>query len=418
MDNSNNKQPNPLELSPDVLAMVFSQVFTSEEMEGLREAARKVQAAQDFFSKSEKMKPLRQLIRVFQILGPYIEQEIAEVRKLAEQGRDPYPDGLSLEVFLDIMKKATRRKEAEEAGSLISSPPEKHVIPNNQLANKITEDLVNAGKRDFKENDQGVATVCMLTYEKNENVTISGRQPFSEYDRNVYNAVCSLYVYGDSSHVITPAMVFRAMTGQKCGETPSAKHLAAVEDSLDRMRFIRTRIDCSEVLRAWGATLNGQQVRFGEVDTYLLCADVLKVKAGGRFVKAYRILKAPILYEYAQAMKQVLTVDASLLDIKEVDEGGFNTQRSLANTEIRILIKGYLIRRIEGMKGDNNLDSDLVKLENLYRLTGKTNPDRVTMKRIRKDAEGMLKFWEAVGYIKKYEVQVARKKITAYKITV
>lgn len=333
----------------------------------------------------------------------------------------------ALEAFIADENPADAQEIIEHLTSVL---PEKYVVPNNKLANTMTKGIIDIGKITLEESRRDakklVETTCILTYE-GDNVHLSGRQPFTEYDRNVYNAVSSLYVYGDQSHVVTPAMVYRAMTGLTDSEKPTAGQLAAVTRSLDKMRFIRARIDCTEELKMRRITLNSKQINGGEIDTYLLTADAIKVQAGRQTVRAYRIIKTPILYEYAAAVKQVLTLPASVLDVKELNPGGSIGAR-LPNTESRILIKGYLIRRIEGMKGKNGLSNPVISLydyqrdgethQGLYSIAGKPDADRKEMQRIREDAEKMLAYWTATGYIKAFEAQTERKKITGYKITV
>lgn len=334
----------------------------------------------------------------------------------------------ALEAFIAAENPADAQEIIEHLSSVL---PEKYVAPNNKLANTLTKGIVDIGKITLEVSKTGskklIETTCILSYE-GDNVTLSGRQPFTEYDRNVYNAVSSLYVYGDPSHVVTPAMVYRAMTGMTDTEKPTAQQLAAVTRSLDKMRFIRARINCTEELKARRVTLNSKQINGGEIDTYLLTAEAVKVQAGGHTVSAYRIIKTPILYEYAAAVKQVLTLPASMLDVKEIDSGGRITSRSLPNTEARILIKGYLLRRIEGMKGKNGLNNPIIALydyqrdgethNGLYSIAGKPDAKDLEAKRIRTDIEKMLAYWQATGYISGFEVVTERKKITGYKIIV
>lgn len=340
----------------------------------------------------------------------------------------------ALEAFIAAENPADAQEIIEHLTSVL---PEKYVVPNNKLANTMTRGIIDIGRITLEESRRGakklVETTCILTYE-GDNVHLSGRQPFTEYDRNVYNAVSSLYIYGDQSHVVTPAMVYRAMTGLTDSEKPTAGQLAAVTRSLDKMRFIRARIDCTEELKMRRITLNSKQINGGEIDTYLLTADAIKVQAGGQTVRAYRIIKTPILYEYAAAVKQVLTLPASVLDVKEISEMTVNGAKKLTigarlpNTESRILIKGYLIRRIEGMKGKNGLSNPVISLydyerdgethQGLYSIAGKADAKDLEAKRIRTDVEKMLAYWQATGYIKAFEAQTQRRKITGYKITV
>lgn len=340
----------------------------------------------------------------------------------------------ALEAFIAAENPADAQEIIEHLTSVL---PEKYVVPNNKLANTMTRGIIDIGRITLEESRRGakklVETTCILTYE-GDNVHLSGRQPFTEYDRNVYNAVSSLYIYGDQSHVVTPAMVYRAMTGLTDSEKPTAGQLAAVTRSLDKMRFIRARIDCTEELKMRRITLNSKQINGGEIDTYLLTADAIKVQAGGQTVRAYRIIKTPILYEYAAAVKQVLTLPASVLDVKEISEMTVDGAKKLTigarlpNTESRILIKGYLIRRIEGMKGKNGLSNPVISLydyerdgethQGLYSIAGKADAKDLEAKRIRTDVEKMLAYWQATGYIKAFEAQTQRRKITGYKITV
>lgn len=125
---------------------------------------------------------------------------------------------------------------------------------------------------------------------------------------------------------------------------------------------------------------------------------------------------------------------ASVLDVKEISEMTVDGAKKLTigarlpNTESRILIKGYLIRRIEGMKGKNGLNNPVIALydyqrdgethQGLYSIAGNPDPTRTEANRIRDNAEKMLAYWAATGYIKSFEAQTERKKITGYKITV
>ena len=335
---------------------------------------------------------------------------------------------IALQAFISAENPADAQEIIEHLSSVL---PEKYVIPNNKLANTMTRGIVDIGKITLEESKKGakklIETTCILTY-ADDNVKLTGRQPFTEYDRNVYNAVSSLYVYGDPSHVVTPAQVYRAMTGMNDTEKPTSGQIAAVTNSIDKMRFIRARIDCTAELQARRITLNSKQINGGEIDTYLLTADAVKVQAGGQTVKAYRIIKTPILYEYAAAVNQVLSLPASTLDVKELDSNGVITTRILPNTESRILIKGYLIRRIEGMKGKNGLKNPVIALydyerdgdthQGLYSIAGKPDAKNVEAKRIRTDVEKMLSYWQAIRYISGYAIQTREKKITGYKITV
>ena len=282
------------------------------------------------------------------------------------------------------MATKTEKAEIEIRNTLLpNTMPEKHVIPNAKLANSIMEvtkeeltesrDLEATVMTEKKKNKEIKETKIFyaMAYES-ENVRITGKQPLTEYDRTVADAVTSLYLYGDESHIITPAMVYREMTHITDSESPSPKQLKAVERSIDKMRFIHVMADCSKELKERNKDLKGIQVIGGEIDAYLLPLTKTRIRikvdkntrkqlsnkileqmeideksdeADENVVTAYKILCPPVLYEYSNMTDQVLTVPVELLSI--CDSNG----KRIRSTERRIAIKSYMLRRIEIMKG-------------------------------------------------------------------
>lgn len=296
--------------------------------------------------------------------------------------------------------------------ALQSIVPQKHLIPNNKLANHVN-DIIGIGQTELVVSKQGkneITTKCIINYDS-DNVKITGRRPFTEYDRNVADAVTSLYEYGDKSHIITPAMVFRAMVHAAEQETPSTQQLEAVVDSLDKMRFLRVQIDCSEELRQRGLSLNGKVITGGKVDTYLLTLKKVEVRAGGHTTTAYKIIDAPVLYDYARMTGQVITVPAKLLDIRDSSGG------KISNTETRIAVKGYLMRRISVMKGKTaNRQSKIILYNTMFEELGLTDLTRDDQKRIRKYCLEVLEYWKSSGFVNGYSELTQGKKKTGIEI--
>lgn len=332
----------------------------------------------------------------------------------------------------DAAKGATSFYKIERISAL-AIVPKRMVVPNHKLVNSLTratrtpEDAIQivleVSKRGAKNK---VTATCVLSYE-GDNVKISGRQPFSEYDRNVYNAVVSLYVAGN--RVITSDMVWRTMTGKTEQEQPSPALKAAVTKSIDKMRFMRAQIDCSDEFKMRRIELDGKPVNGAGFDDNLLHLSVAWVRAGKNTIRAYEFPQesrfAPILYQYSAAVKQVINVPIALLDVKKLDKRGKPTTHSLSYTEQRVIIKGYLLRRIEGMKGKNALKSRNIAFmdytkdgqthEGLYTVAGypelsqpmpegMTDAEKTKRKNdaryIREDAAAILGYWTASGYIK------------------
>lgn len=316
-------------------------------------------------------------------------------------GQQPQPyAGEQFSLFPEDQKEQALQSEIINALPRLKSVlPQKHLIPNNKLANSITSDIIDAGAYDLIVSAQGkpeITTRCILSYE-GENVKLSSRQPVTEYDRQVNDAVTSLYVYGDNSHIVTGATVYRAMVHATGTETPSPQQIGAVTRSLDKMRFVRVQIDCSDELTKRNISLNGEQITRGKIDTYLLALEKLEVMAGGQKVTAYKVMKPPILYDYARLTKQVLTVPAALLDIRD-ETGG-----RVANTERRIAIKGYLMRRIERMKGKTGArQSRHILYTDVYSSVCDTDPKEKEQRLIREYIALVLDSWTRDKYIAGY----------------
>ena len=310
------------------------------------------------------------------------------------------------EIVGDNVSDITSEQVRAALPQLASIIPQKHLIPNNKLANSLTKDIIGAGliELDVGRKKDDILTRCILSYE-GDNVKLTSRRSFTEYDRQVADAVTSLYEYGNKSHIITAATVYRAMVHATETETPSPQQIEAVTQSLDKLRFVRVQIDCTEELMRRNIDLNGSQITAGKIDTYLLTLDKMEVIAGGQKVVAYKVIKTPILYEYSRLTGQVITVPAALLDIRD------KTGAKIPNTERRIAIKGYLMRRISIMKGQNSKNQSChILYDSLYNEVCSTEPTQKEKRLIRDYIPYVLEYWKSEKFIKDYEELTHGKK--------
>ena len=311
------------------------------------------------------------------------------------------------EIVGDNVSDITSEQVRAALPQLASIIPQKHLIPNNKLANSLTKDIIGAGliELDVGRKKDDILTRCILSYE-GDNVKLTSRRSFTEYDRQVADAVTSLYEYGDKSHIITAATVYRAMVHATETETPSPQQIEAVTQSLDKLRFVRVQIDCTEELMRRNIDLNGSQITAGKIDTYLLTLDKMEIIAGGQKVVAYKVIKTPILYEYSRLTGQVITVPAALLDIRD------KTGAKIPNTERRIAIKGYLMRRISIMKSQNSKNqSRHIIFESLYNeICDASELSRRDQQLIREYVSLVLDNWKREEFIKDYEELTKGKK--------
>lgn len=299
-------------------------------------------------------------------------------------------EGQGTEKTIQKLKKGLTEnweKNSKKLEALKSIIPENYYIANNKLANEITKDFTNQGEIELaviKQKKKGeVITYNSLTYE-GEHIKITGRREFTAYDRTVHNAVCTLYEAGNEE--ITPAMVYRTMTGMTEAEKVSPQAIKAIEESIDKSRFTRLRVNFENEARA-----RIFDVEKAEIDSYLLAAEFVTVIAGGQKIDGYKVLRKPVLYAYAQLTKQIISVPLEILDTREATR----------NTEEIISIKEYLIRRIEIMKYGKNM-SNRIKYDAIFLEVGIENPVKQKSERLRNSIKSLLKLWKKKKYIKNF----------------
>jgi len=272
--------------------------------------------------------------------------------------------------------------------SLKSILPQRSIKPYNKLANEITRDLVNFGEFSLVVSKPGakkeITTRVMLSY-VTENVSLSGRSSFTPYDREVHDGVVTLFEAGNN--IITPVMVYRAMNGMLETEKISPQAIGAVTRSLEKSRSITVKIDFSQEAQSYGkdckATYEG----------YLLACNKVTVSAGGKIQEAYKLLSKPILYEYAQVSGQIINVPIALLQTKE----------AVRSTDEVIVIRGYLLRQIWGMKSKSFARNNRISYEGIYtelemgNLSEKAFSDKAL--KIRRHVDALLHEWIGQKFI-------------------
>ena len=320
-----------------------------------------------------------------------------------------------------FFEKGARTAAAIGQPSLISIVPQKYYMPNNKLAKQMTQDIVGNGVTGLSiAGEKKKITKCILTYE-GENVRLSGQKAFTEFDRNIYNGIVSLFVEGDESHLMTPAMIYRAANGITDGTDPSAGMKGAITRSVNKICFIQAEIDLTEEAKMYKADVT----KFRMKDTLLNVREV-SVTASGKTITAFQIMRPPLLYEYAQVSKQIATFPPQLLDVREVPKdkkGNIDKKKEagsrISNTERRMAVKLYLLRRINDMKRKDTL-SRTISFDKLYAETFAKSENTFTEKEKRAIKEyipQVLDYWTHQGFISGHTTEKKGNKITGVKIT-
>lgn len=308
---------------------------------------------------------------------------------------------------------------------LIGTTAKNYYMPNNKLAKSMTKDVIDNGTLTLvvsgKKAKKEIVTRCLLSYE-GDKVKLQGQRPFTEFKRTLYNGIVSLYVDGDESHIMTPAMIYRAANGITDGTDPSAGMKAAITRAVNEMRFITAEIDFTDEAKMYRADVDNCYVK----DTILDVRE-LSVSISGKPYTAFYVKQPPLLYEYAQVSKQIASLPPHLLDIRQVPKnkaGKIETGKApggrISNNDRRMAVKSYLLRRIYDMQHDPTLSRNIIfdtMNDEIATESDKTFTAK-EQRNIREYIPQVLDYWTHQNFIKGYEPVKGGNKIRGYAIKI
>ena len=262
--------------------------------------------------------------------------------------------------------------------NVVTNRPSKLVCP----IDKVSERAFNGeiGKVNVrvsnKKSSNEVKTLLNIDF-NSKNVKFDDETSLTLYDREVYNAITSLYVDGKNEH-ITPQMIYQTMTGnKKTNLTPKQHQYATINESIKKLMYVRMVIDASEETKAFGIDLF-------KYEGPAINAEKITASMNGTTTEVLHILKEPVLYTYAARKNQIGRIDIDLLN------------SPVNKTEEIIVLQGYLYRRILAMKR-NEKRSNTIVYNTIYEQVGiPAGSDNATKK-------------------KKYKIREATKKILTKK---
>lgn len=187
------------------------------------------------------------------------------------------------------------------------------------------------------------------------NVTLTDPD-ITQYDLAVMDSVYTLYAAGTDT--FTPGMVARVMSGNLEQDVTKQK-MEAVTAALRKLSRIRITIDCTDELIARGELKEGQTAR---MTSYLMPVKEAEVLSANlkTYLRGYHLLEKPVLYEYAEDVRQLISVPTQLL-----------CSDGVSDTDDIVVMKRALIRRIEAMKSSrNSMRSDIIAYDREDRDTG------------------------------------------------
>ena len=220
---------------------------------------------------------------------------------------------------------------------------------------------------------------------------ISKTQRLTTYDKEIHNAVISLYDAGNQ--YLSPNIIQNVLSGNKEYGDGSRKSLTVngrqeVLTSLTKMMETSIKIDA----RKEGRAFNGNEYQYSGK---LLPLDFVKeVSLNNNPAKdCFHFLRCPPLLEYSRLRKQLTSADIALLGI-------------LTNRREHILLKGYLLSELLWMKYSKKR-RPIIRYDTLWEYLGlnlSANNDDVIHKRknMRDNVKKCLNYWINIKFIKGY----------------
>lgn len=305
--------------------------------------------------------------------------------------------------------------------------PENLYIPTSKLTRNLNT-IIDAGMRGVSlnvassESQQPMHTNCIISFDDDKTNLSKKTTPF---DTLVYNAIATYAEHFGADKLITLENIYRIMVGDSGSATPSKQQVEKIKQSIDKMRVYTIKIDCTDEVTAYKKSHLAEecdQLRENKegkffFDTYLLACEWISAVSNRNEITALHLLRKPVMLEYSKISGQILNIPSYLLDTKHIQQ----------NTERNLILKDYLLRRIEGMKGNNNLNQNIISLHS-YQKNGKykqglyeqvMQQDEISRKDseiLRKAAVKYLDYWKECNYIKDYQFEKKGRAVSGIRI--
>lgn len=277
------------------------------------------------------------------------------------------------------------------------SPTDKVTL--RAFENKLTGRQMQKVGMERRGRKKQINTLASINFDNlNGSVQIKGRKELTAYDRGVHDAVITLFVDGGNEY-ITPQMIYKVMTGNPDAYL-NPKQAEAISESITKCMYSRLIIDASEEAKVYGFDSF-------KYDGNLISGERVTATLNGTVVECLRILRPPVLYEYANKKNHIGRFDIKLLNspIKKTDE--------------IITLQGYLYRRILSMKGSSNLSKNIV-YDTVYNQIEVTAASQGALRKkkskVRDQVKKILDYWKQENFIADHVEN--KRGTTIYSVTI
>ena len=316
------------------------------------------------------------------------DEALSEIltRILWEDMREKGFLGRAGEDVRDVYDREIVREKATEADELartifpfsISAPIDK--VSKFAFAGKLSEKLQPL-RMEGRKSRREVTTLASINFSAPQ---LQGVKGLTHYDEAVYNAICTLYTSGNE--YMTPQMIHQAMRGDKAARISPAQ-AAGIRESITKFMYGGMYIDATQ--EAERHRIRGSLI----YDSNLLHAERVTHNLNGTITECIRVLKTPLLFEYASSKDQIgrAPVAALATPVDKNDE--------------TFALQTYLLNRVFAMRGTdpqrdiayNSIYDAILDEDDDSGKEAKSGYIRVKKSRIRKKTFAILEHWTTEG---------------------
>ena len=291
--------------------------------------------------------------------------------------------------------------------SILTKAPKQWIIPIDKVSSKAfdgkgtlydeKEVEVSIGGRKSKKE---ILSLVRLEYSDNA-IQISGKKELTPYDREVHDALVTLYIDGGNEY-ITPQMIYRTMTGNR--ETKlTQKQQEAISNSLNKLMYSKLVIKASDA-ECKAYRMPGQFKYEGTV----IQGEKATARVNGVIVEVYHLLREPILYTYAELKNQISRLDIKLLN------------SPVNKTEENLTLQSYLLRRIDAIKKSTKLPPTISYNTIYEQLDIQASSDGALRKKklkVRNTVKKILDYLKTKNFIKNYTENIHGQEVISITIS-
>jgi hypothetical protein len=333
--------------------------------------------------KEEYQKKIDELDKQLEEKGKQYRSNIYQVNEL---------DKLTADIISRLFPSDSVPKEKVLFSIPKTKYPDSFIIPKDKISNKLFEGALTIGTvnriaTEGKKSKKELTAKVSIGFDELKGITIS--RDLNSYDREIHDAIVSLYVDGGNEY-ITPLMIYRTMTGNpKAKITP--KQFQAISDSVIKCSVTRIRIDAKDEATAYGMD---RLIYEGN----LIYTKKIEGEHKGETNEWIYIMERPVLFDYAESKGQIDRANIKLL----------NTP--VSKNEETIILQGYLLRRIRTMQKSkvsrNILYETIYKQLNIEAATAGALRKKQT--KVRHTVKEILDYWMKEKEIKNYKENLGK----------